>query len=78
MAKPVTFDASAYVADLRASGCKVHIARSDRQGVSYIMEGPFRRAYSEVMRKWADALDECSDHAEQVGDYLQEECSING
>lgn len=75
MADPVEFDAAAFVTDLRAAGVGVTMierSRPDRDD-GFLMQGPFKRSYSEVLARWSDAMDECLDYGQRVADYLKQE-----
>ena len=64
---PVAFDPAAFVADLRAAGCRVVVGGPIRP--SDLPDGYFiapSRGYPAVMARWSDAMEACPDHIERV------------
>ena len=77
MTEPRTFDPAEFVRDLREAGVGVSIIWRSRpdQDDGFMMEGPFKRSYSEVLARWNDAMDECPDYGQRVADYLRTEAA---
>ncbi len=68
--RPAAFDPAAFVADLRAVGCRVVLSEpgtrfgsGDEAPTYFIRPGS---GYCLVMAKWGEALAACPDHVGQV------------
>ncbi len=76
------FDAAAFLADLKAAGCRVHLAlpatvfRPEDDRPTYLISWPPQtgafQGYCAVMAKWSDAMEACSDHVDLVTARLAE------
>ena len=67
---PTTFDAVAFLADLKAAGCRVYLAlpatvfRPEDDRATYFIAPS--RGYTDVMAKWHEALETYPDAHERV------------
>ncbi len=78
--RPMTFDAAAFLADLKAAGCRVTLEipgtrfRGDEAPTYFIAPS---RGYTAVMAKWGKAIAACPDHVAQVTARLAEMHGVN-
>ncbi len=78
---PTTFDAVAFLADLKAAGCDVLLSTpgtcfepGDEVSTYFIRPGP---GYCAVITRWHEAMEACSDHVGQVVVLLAERRGID-